>query len=294
MTLEQPNAIIESVEDKELMEKLMISLKDIETFEKVRDDFSKTFLRLGEKYEQRASYFSTSVLNRILTSKTLIEVEGKVKNFFEDEDNLIDNETIFSKIEKGLSERRELIFSQLEPYLKNIEGKVIDYGAGSGQITQMFHDRLGLDIEGVDVRNFKAKEVTIPMQLFDGYKVPVEDGHYSTAVLTNVIHHEKDNEKVLAELNRIVKNKLVIIETVPEGNTSEEIKKDWGRMLLNDTLWNRFFNYANIPVPGTYETPGNWIKRFEKYGWSCSHSLDLGFDQPTIQDRHHLLVFEKK
>lgn len=84
-----------------------------------------------------------------------------------------------------------------------------------------------------------------------------------------------------------------IIETVPEANTDEEAKADWGRMLLNDTLWNRFFNYANIPVPGTYGTPFTWINRFEKYGWKRTYSKDLGFDQPTIQDRHHLMVFVK-
>ena len=112
-------------------------------------------------------------------------------------------------------------------------------------------------------------------------------------MLTNVIHHEKDNEKILKELNRIVKSKLVIIETVPEADTRTAAKKDWGRMLLNDTLWNRFFNYANIPVPGAYEIPSDWVRRFKKYGWKVVISEDLGIDQPTIQDRHHLLVLER-
>ena len=111
--------------------------------------------------------------------------------------------------------------------------------------------------------------------------------------LPNVLHHDPDNERILKDLNDIVTHRLIVIETVPEADSEDDAKKDWGRMLLNDALWNRFFNYANIPVPGTYEIPVNWIKRFEKYGLRCIHSEDLGFDQPTIQDRHHLFVFKK-
>ncbi|MEN9647956.1 MAG: hypothetical protein RLY57_760, partial [Candidatus Parcubacteria bacterium] len=127
----------------------------------------------------------------------------------------------------------------------------------------------------------------------EGKIVNVVDKHYEAAVLTNVIHHEKINENILKELDRIVARKLVIIETVPVGNTPEEIVLDRERTFANDTLWNRFFNYADIPVPGTYETPEDWIKRFESYGWKTTHSEDLGYDQKSIHDVHHLLVFER-
>jgi SAM-dependent methyltransferase len=201
-------------------------------------------------------------------------------------------QNVFQLIQAGLEQRFEIIIRQLHPHISDL-GKTIDYGCGSGTLSQMLSDRYGIDIEGVDVRDFRAETVSIPVILFDGYRVPVADKHYDSAILTNVIHHEIENEKILEELDRIVQKKLVIIETVPEAVDEASAKKDWGRMIMNDALWNRFFNYANIPVPGTYEIPANWIKRFEKYGWECTHSKDLGFDQPTIQDRHHQFVFQR-
>ncbi len=276
--------------NKKLLDDLQTSAKDTVTFLKVSKDFAKTFTRLGATSLQ-ALQLGNFVLSTILNSSTLEEAEQTVRAFFEKE--MIGNKNIFERIQDGLIERFQIIFSQIKPYIEGTEGKVIDYGCGSGTLTQMIHDLLNIDIEGVDVRDFRSQKVTVPVKLFDGYTVPVTDAYYVGALLTNVIHHEFNNEKILEELNRIVSKKLVIIETVPEADTTEKAKADWGRMLLNDALWNRFFNYANIPVPGTYETPFTWIERFEKYGWKCTHSEDLGFDQPTIQDRHHLMVFEK-
>lgn len=275
--------------NKILISNLQTAIADKETLQKVHDDFAKTFQRLGF-IDMSGHGLAANVLLCIKDAHSIEGAEREIKNLFIRQ--TVGDKNVFEAIQSGLQERFEIIFNQLRPHLKDVSN-AIDYGCGSGTLTQMLYDRCGIHIEGVDVRDFRSETVSIPVRLFDGYSVPVSDKQYECAVLTNVIHHEADNEKILKELDRIVSRKLVIIETVPEADDEETAQKDWGRMLLNDTLWNRFFNYANIPVPGTYEIPSNWIKRFEKYGWKCVHSEDLGFDQPTIQDRHHLLVFER-
>ena len=272
-----------------LMSELKRVASDTTTHNKAQENFITTFDRLG--MGSKAEDLSLLLLSTIRDTDTIEEAERKIRSCFE-QTGATNGRTVFELIQGGLDGRFELMFSQLQPHLKGVR-HAIDYGCGSGVLTQMLHDRLGMKMEGVDVRDFRAKKVTVPVRQFDGYQVPVADGHYQCAVLTNVIHHEVKNERLLAELDRIAANKLVIIETVPEAVTDEEAKADWGRMLLNDALWNRFFNYANIPCPGTYETPTGWIRRIEQYGWQLVHSQDLGFDQPTIQDRHHLLVFER-
>ena len=275
-----------------LLKNLQKALSDEKTRLVVISDYAKTFTRLGidEKDKVNGKVLASKVLSFISEAKDLEQAENNISSLFLS--HTYAGKNIFEMIKDGLQERFEIIFKQLNPHLKGV-GNTIDYGCGSGILTQMLHNRLGMPIEGVDVRNFRAEVVWVPIRLFDGYSVPVSDKHYYCAILTNVIHHEADNEKILMELDRIVSKKLIIIETVPEAGDEATALKDWGRMLLNDALWNRFFNHANIPVPGTYEIPANWIKRFEKYGWKCTHSEDLGFDQPTIQDRHHLLVFER-
>lgn len=275
--------------NKILIGNMQTALSNNKTFNAVNVDFTKTFRLLGMDREE-ASILSTKVLRYIHTAKSIEESEEKIKELFTME--TFNGKNVFDLIQAGLKKRFELVFNQIRPHLKDVSN-AIDYGCGSGRLAQMLYDRCGIHIEGVDVRDFRAETVSVPVRLFDGYSVPVSDKYYECAVLTNVIHHEANNEKILEELNRIVSRKLVIIETVPEADNEETATKDWGRMLLNDALWNRFFIYANIPVPGTYEIPSNWINRFEKYGWKCLHSEDLGFDQPMIQDRHHLFVFER-
>ncbi len=276
-----PNAI--------LISELKRVASDSTTNAKARANFITTFDRIG--MGSQAESLSFFLLSTIRDADTIEEAERKIRACFE-RTNTTSGHTVFEMIQSGLNGRFQLMFEQLQPHLKGVR-HTIDYGCGAGVLTQMLHDRLGMEIEGVDVRDFRAEKVSVPVRHFDGYRVPVADGHYQCAVLTNVIHHEAENERLLAELNRIAANRLVIIETVPEASTDDEAKADWGRMLLNDALWNRFFNYANIPCPGTYETPGGWKRRIEGYGWHSVHSEDLGFDQPTIQDRHHLLVFER-
>ncbi len=264
--------------------------------EMVAVDYSYTFHELGLSTEE-ARTLAEKVIGMIAEAKTLKEAETNIRATFET--TRVGEHNFFELIQAGLGDRVRKIVDQVSPFLIGVGGKVFDYGMGAGEVTQKLKDELNLDIEGGDVRDFRSPEVTVPYVLLSsspdesGRIVDVEDKHYEAAVVTNVIHHERVNENILRELERIVGKKLVIIETVPVGNTPEEIAKDHERTFANDTLWNRFFNYADIPVPGTYETPQDWIKRFEKHGWRTTHSEDLGYDQKSIHDVHHLLVFER-
>ncbi len=259
-------------------------------------DYSYSFHELGME-ENESKETAKQVVEYIEKSETLEETEHKVRSLFEK--TKVGGFNLFQLIQLGLTDRVNKIVVQITPYLKGIQGKVFDYGMGAGEVTQKLKTDLGLNIEGGDVRDFRSPHVAIPfVKLNDspdgeGKIVPVQDKYYEVGILTNVIHHEKINENILEELDRIVSKKLVVIETVPVGNTPEEIQLDHERTFASDVLWNRFFNDADIPVPGTYETPKDWIKRFEKFGWKTTHSDDLGYDQKSIHDVHHLLVFER-
>lgn len=299
--MEEEQPILENEQSSEKMEELQIirerirsSLEEEETREKVADDFSYTFGQLGLSPEQ-ANKLCSDIFTSLESDKSLPEVENEILNIFENiklkadekEQNLI--EILHEKLEN----RAKIIASQVTPHPRDIREKTIDYGAGDGQVTQILHDRLGLDIEGVDVRLYKAPNVTVPIKLFDGSHAEVEDGAYEAGLLTNVLHHEKNNEKILDELDRIVRRKVVILETVPVGEIEDDMEKDKNRTFMNDYLYNRLFHNADVPVAGTYETPKKWIDRFTQHGWKLNNEEDLGFDQPTIKDRHYLFVFEK-
>ncbi|MCR4308306.1 MAG: class I SAM-dependent methyltransferase [Candidatus Berkelbacteria bacterium] len=269
-------------------------LGDPEIRQSAEYDFTYTFGQLGLS-EQDSSNLKDLVIENLLSGGNLAKIEKNVLAIIEQTKVATDGgeKTLVEILHEKLAGRAELIYEQVQKYFEGIEGKVIDYGAGDGQVTQLLKDRSGLDIEGYDVRSYPAQGVSVPISLFDGGKIPVEDGHYQAGLMTNVAHHEKDNEKILEETTRAIGSRLVVIETVPTGETEEEIARDRERTFLNDYLYNRLFHNANIPVPGTYETPQGWIDRFSQHGWNVTHSEDLGFDQPTIRDVHHLLVFDR-
>jgi len=275
--------------NQELLENLHNTFSIGATRYMVLNDFSKTFKRIGVSCPEELAY---QVIEKIINARTIEEAEFEVEKLFLSDSYIKNKKNVFDFIQAGLEARTEILFREISPHLNGIR-KVIDYGCGNGMLAQTLHDRCNISIKGVDIRDFLAEDVSIPFVKFDGHNVPVLDKFYECGILVHVLHHEKENEKILKELDRIVSKKLIIIETIPEANNEEEAEKDWGRMLWNDTLWNRFFNHADIPVPGTYEIPLNWIKRFEIYGWKNTVSEDLGFDISTIQDRHHLFVFER-
>ena len=254
--------------------------------EKCLKDFSLTFEKMGLPSE-RALALAERTIREISVDNTMEETERVIQGVFNG--TKIGDQSFLSSLQSDLRAREEIIVSQISPFLGETEGKVIDFGAGSGKIAQTIHDAFKIDMEAVDVRDFRSADVTIPFRMFDGKAVPVADGFYEAAVIANVAHHSDDNEAILRELTRITRRKLVVIETIPADPSPEE----WAVTFVNDTLWNRFFNYADIPVPGMYESAEGWVSRFAHHGWKVTHSKFLGYDQPMVRVLHQLMVFEK-
>lgn len=275
-----------------MKERIRESLGSAETRKKVEDDYVYTFQQLGLP-KGESKNLCRDIFDKLLSDNPLPKTEQEVLKIFEGLKVGGANKNIIEILHEKLRDRAIIIASQVGPYLEGIEGKIIDYGTGDGQVAQNLHDNIGLKVEGVDVRMYKSPNVTIPVKLFDGKRVDVPDGEYEAGLLTNVLHHEKQNENILNELDRIVAKKLVVLETVPVGENEEEMEKDKNRTFMNDYLYNRLFHNADVPVPGSFETPKGWVDRFVQHGWQLSHEEDLGFDQPTIKDRHYLLVFGK-
>ena len=288
----------ESQDDLVIMkERVTRCLEDNDILSKVTEDFKLTFSMLIGDID-KASIVAEYVIESLKEDKSLQEIEDKILNYFQ-EYKVIENDknkNLVEILEERLKGRADLIFEQIKPYLEDVNGYVLDFGAGDGQVSQKIKDELDLDVSACDVRDYKLDNVEVPfLSIGDKSRLEVEDDYFSTIVITNVLHHEKNNQDIIKELYRLLKpgGKLIVIETVPVGKSEKEIENDRERTFMNDYLYNRLFHNANVPVPGTYETPAGWIKRFEDAGFKLQHSENLGVDQPTIQDTHHLIVFDK-
>ncbi len=276
-------------QNAKLLADLQRVLTDSVTMEKVTFDFQSMFTAWGMFADSES--LASVIMRSILYAHSMEQAEEWLDRHFKAKLTRSE-QTVYDKIEAGQKARFELLYSQVQPHLYDVS-LVLDYRCGSGVLTQMLGDRFCHQISGVDVRDFRGPGVTVPILQFDGYHVPVEDKYYTATLLTNVLHHDPDNERILQELDRITSHRLVIVETVSEGKSEAEVKADRGRMLLNDVLWYRLLNKANTPCSGAYDTPQGWIQRFEKYGWGLHKSRNLGFDHLTNKNCHHLLVFER-
>ena len=261
--------------------------------EKVRNDFNYTFIQLGLNPAD-ASELCEKLFDLLLSDRALEEIEANALGILEE--TKVGSDSLPSVLDEKLRARAELIFSQVEPHLKEVKGKVLDFGTGDGQVAQLLSDRLGLEMVGVDIRDYRKLNVSIPFELIRGGCVEVNSDTYSAVLLTNVLHHEQDNEGILSEVHRIVvpDGLVVILETVPDGVTEEEMESDKERTFMNDYLYNRLFHNADVPVPGTFETIGVWKERFAVHGMTLIQEADLGFDQTTIRDRHYLYVLRNE
>ena len=279
-------------ETSKMLERLQEALENPDTLEKIESDFTTTFEELGLESAQ-ASRLYKEIEQTLRSGEDLDEIEGKIFDLLQNIEIERGRKNLVESLNQALAERAETIFEQVSPYLKGIEGRVLDFGAGDGEVAELIKNEMGIAVEGADIRDYRNNGVSVPIKIFDGEHLDVPDGTYQATIVINVLHHEIDNEKIIKELSRLVSGRLIIIETISEGESEEEMQADLGRTFLNDYLYNRLFHNADIPVPGTYETPQKWIDRFAKYGWHLTFEKDLGFDQPIIRDRHYLLVLDR-
>lgn len=91
----------------------------------------------------------------------------------------------------------------------------VDYWTWHGEIAKLMQEKYWWDILAIDVVDYRVEWAKqIPFEQFDGWTIP-SNKKFEYWVLTNVAHHELNNEKIIEELSRKVRETLIVIETVP-------------------------------------------------------------------------------
>ncbi len=276
-----------------MQQRLKAALANPQVHELVRKDLMHTFMNLG--LNDRAQSVVKFVTQTVANTTDIEHTERLVNSEFSE--IFIDGATLIQVLEEKMVDRAQIVYAQISKFFRQDE-TIIDFGCGDGQVTNYVYDHITHNITGYDVRNYPTHGVMAPIKHFDGISIPVSDGHFDAGLMTNVAHHEENNEKILRELARIIRpsGRLVVIETVPIRNDPNEFE----RTFVSDYVYNRLFHSADIPVPGTYETEEGWVRRFKEVGFELEELTDipnptpLGYDQPTIRDWHTRLVLRRK
>lgn len=104
--------------------------------------------------------------------------------------------------------------------LKYIEkGPVLDVGCGDGLLMQMIIAK-GLYVKGIDysaVAVHKAKNKGLNAIRGDGASMPFKNNSFSTVVATDVLEHSFTPDRILSEMLRIARDRIIFI--VPNFNS---------------------------------------------------------------------------
>ena len=157
-----------------------------------------------------------------------------------------------------------------------VESSMLDVGTGNGEIAKLIGERQkGTQVQGIDIM---LRETThIPVTLFDGTTIPLEDNSVDVVTFVDVLHHTNDPQILISEAARVARKAVIIKDHLSEnvidhftlrlmdwvGNAPHGVvlpynyapRRDWDRWFLNAGLETDTFN-TNVPL---YAAPAKYI-----------------------------------
>jgi SAM-dependent methyltransferase len=133
-----------------------------------------------------------------------------------------------------------------------LNARVLDIGCGDGQLARLLLDaRPDLKLQGIDV--LVRPHTQIPVTAFDGTTLPFEDQSFDAVMFIDVLHHTKDQMRLLREARRVSNQNIILKDHIVAGLV--------GRPLLHFMDWVGNARHG-VASPGNYWTLAQWNQAF--------------------------------
>jgi SAM-dependent methyltransferase len=143
-------------------------------------------------------------------------------------------------------------FAQLAPP----SARVLDVGCGDGLMSAVLQSRHpDLTIRGIDV--LPRNPTHIPVEIFDGYRIPFDDHSFDVVLFSDVLHHTPDPAVLLSEARRVAANCVLIKDHNRKGLMAGP------RLRFMDWVGNARFGVA---LPYNYWTERQWRAAWQAIG----------------------------
>ena len=176
--------------------------------------------------------------------------------------------------------RRIRVLTQHVAELLPRNATVLDVGAGDGLLAlRVMELRPDVSIRGVDV--LARSTAHIPVEMFDGERLPFPDRSFDAVMMVDVLHHAKAQDALLREMARVTRGVVVIKDHLVQG---------W---LAHPTL--RVMDWVGnvrhgVALPYSYWTRARWDAAFAAARLRVTHwrgTLGLyPFPANLLFDRH--------
>ena len=136
------------------------------------------------------------------------------------------------------------------------DATVLDVGAGDGLLAERVSAlRPDLTVSGVDV--LVRRDARIPVQAFDGARLPFDAKRFDAVMMVDVLHHASAQRALLGETARVARRAVVIKDHTVEGR------------LARPTL--RFMDWIGnarhgVSLPYAYWTAQQWRDELARAG----------------------------
>ncbi|MCE9574731.1 MAG: methyltransferase domain-containing protein [Deltaproteobacteria bacterium] len=160
----------------------------------------------------------------------------------------------------------ERVYAQLAPHIPDAS-RVLDVGAWDGRLGRLLRDRKRCDVILTDVVDKNATD--LPLRVFDGTTLPLDDGTRDVVLFVYVLHHAADDLALLREARRVCAagGRVVVAEDQVETRRERIITIGFHVWLFTVTLmgWRGQFRRAEA-----------WRARFAEAGLTVDEVVPLG------------------
>jgi SAM-dependent methyltransferase len=145
--------------------------------------------------------------------------------------------------------------------------RVLDVGCGDGLISAELQSRRpDLTVTGIDV--LPRAHTHIPVEIFDGSRIPFADESFDVVLFCDVLHHTPAPTTLLHEARRVARRSVLIKDHNRDGVAAG------ARLRFMDWVGNSRFGVA---LPYNYWTKSQWRDAWQEIGLQADQIItDLG------------------
>lgn len=178
--------------------------------------------------------------------------------------------------EKLVFNRRVRVLVEEIGALLPANAQMLDVGTGDGQIAKMIGEmQEGTVVQGIDI--MERETIHIPVTLFDGTTIPMEDNSVDVVTFVDVLHHTDDPQILISEASRVARKAVIIKDHLSEnkfdhltlrvmdwvGNAPHGVvlpynyapRRDWDQWFATAGLETDAF-VTDVPL---YPAPAKWV-----------------------------------